>query len=274
MIQITIQILYVLIPLQIRVEGNTLLYPTAGAIFPSKIRNGFVRPKKTLTTRQDGFEISDLPKTFRDAIKVCRGLGVPYIWIDSLCIVQFGDNGVDWKCESQRMEHVFSSAYCTIAASSAANSDAGFLDRNISTDYVYAEHASGQRFYVCGDIDDFNNDAECTLLNTRAWVMQERVLSRRTIYFAANQVYFECGQKIYCENFVRLQSSYRNEFFILDPQFPSRLLKLGHKRTVEFIHFISEEYSRRHLSVWTDRCIAICNIRVGGPHCTRYKVPK
>jgi hypothetical protein len=97
------------------------------------------------------------------------------------------------------------SAYCTIAATSAIDSNAGFLKRNVSSEYVYAQDASGRRFYVCTDIDDFDNDVEKAQLNTRAWVMQERVLSRRTIHFSANLIYFECGEGVYCENLTRLE---------------------------------------------------------------------
>jgi hypothetical protein len=75
------------------------------------------------------------------------------------------------------MDGIYASAYCTIAATSAVNSNAGFLERNVSNKYIYVQDASGQRFYVCTNIDDFDNDVEGAHLNKRAWVMQERVLS-------------------------------------------------------------------------------------------------
>ena len=34
---------------------------------------------------RDGIKTSDLPTTFRDAVEVCRYLGIYYIWIDALC---------------------------------------------------------------------------------------------------------------------------------------------------------------------------------------------
>jgi hypothetical protein len=42
----------------------------------------------TISDRQKGINWQDLPKTFRDAIKICHILGIRYIWIDSLCIIQ------------------------------------------------------------------------------------------------------------------------------------------------------------------------------------------
>jgi hypothetical protein len=69
------------------------------------------------------------------------------------------------------MEKVFSLAYCTIAATSAVDSKAGFLERNVSTEYILVQDASGRRFYICTGMDNFNNDVEKAQLNTRAWVM-------------------------------------------------------------------------------------------------------
>ena len=134
-----------------------------------------------------------------------RELGVLYLWIDSLCIIQYGDNHEDWKRESGRMESVFSEAYCTIAATAAADSNSGFLERDIRTEHVYVQDTSGRQFYISTDIDDFNDHVNGALLNMRAWVMQERVLSRRTIHFSANQTYWECGDGVYCENLTILR---------------------------------------------------------------------
>lgn len=214
--------------------------------------------KNNINRRLKQFSFSELPKTFKDAVKVTRELDIQYLWIDSLCIIQ-GD-WKDWEYEAKRMEDVFASAYCTIAATSAVNSNAGFLDRNITNEYVYVQNASGRRFYVCADMDDFDNDVEKARLNTRAWVMQERVLSGRTIHFSAKHAYFECGEGVYCENLTRMESSHRKEFFTLDPKFPNRLLKSGSRSTMEFIHFLFENYSKRGLSERTDRAVAISGL--------------
>jgi hypothetical protein len=155
--------------------------------------------------REKGFLISELPKTFQDAIRVTRELGVQYLWIDSICIIQHEEDKIDWGKEARRMQEYYSSAYCTIAATSAADYKTGFLKQKDSSKYIRIQDASGRRFFVCDDIDDFENDVEKAKINTRAWVMQERVLSRRIIHFAANQIYWECGQRVYCQNLTILQ---------------------------------------------------------------------
>ena len=170
---------------------------------PKKEDPRFCTTDDNLSARLNGFSLSELPKTFKDAILVTRELGIEYLWIDSLCIIQW--NVEDWKREAGRMEDVFASAYCTIAATSAADSTVGFLARNTSTEYARVQDAAGNQVYICTHMDDFEKDVEEAELNKRAWVMQERVLAKRTIHFSANQTYWECGEGVYCENLTKME---------------------------------------------------------------------
>ncbi|KAH7360959.1 heterokaryon incompatibility protein-domain-containing protein [Rhexocercosporidium sp. MPI-PUGE-AT-0058] len=140
-----------------------------------------------------------MPQTFQDAIMVTQELGQRYLWIDSLCIVQ-GEGG-DWAAEATKMEAVFKNAYYTIAATSARDSTQGFLHpRHRELQYMMVPKSSHGKVYVCTSIEeDFDSDVMQGILNKRAWVLQERALSRRTIHFTKNQTYFECGGGVRCE---------------------------------------------------------------------------
>lgn len=52
--------------------------------------------------------VRHLPKTFRDAIFIARALGMRYLWIDSLCILQ--DDLQDWQREPAKMCDVYANA--------------------------------------------------------------------------------------------------------------------------------------------------------------------
>lgn len=50
--------------------------------------NSFRTTLKTIESLKSSIKWEELPKTFKDAIYVTRALGVQYLWIDSLCIIQ------------------------------------------------------------------------------------------------------------------------------------------------------------------------------------------
>jgi hypothetical protein len=150
-----------------------------------------------------GINFGELPRTFQDAITVTRQLGIRFLWIDSLCIIQ--DDPEDWERESKRMEDVFSSAYCTIAVTCATGSADGFLKPRGNRKYVTMRSSKGSKFFICEAIDDFGLHVEASELNQRGWVLQERALSNRTIHFTEKQSYWECGEGIRCETFTKMQ---------------------------------------------------------------------
>ncbi len=167
-----------------------------------------------LDSRRKSIDFGNLPKTFQHAITVARELGVRFLWIDSLCIIQSHKKPnecldkypgechkrSDWNTESTKMETVFSSAYCTIAASSAQNSTEGFLNRR---QCVKVPNASDTPLYVC-NTNDFRRDVEKGVLSQRGWVLQERALSRRTIHFTEKQTYWECSKGVHCESLIKM----------------------------------------------------------------------
>lgn len=149
--------------------------------------------------RLQGFSYDNVPRTFQDAVRVTRLLGKQYLWIDALCIIQ-GPDG-DWNSEARTMEDVFSHAYCTIAASVARGWGDGFLKPNLDSTSIGMQGIPSRLTCAC----DFEKDVEEGALMKRAWVLQERVLSRRIIHFAATHTYWECGDGVRCEQFTKLK---------------------------------------------------------------------
>lgn len=192
--------------------GNPLRLVESGGIKPSPYvalshcwgkTETLCTTTKSITEFMESMDLNSLPETFRNAIQVTRGIGIRYLWIDSLCIIQ--DDLDDWEYESAQMEQVFSLAYCTIGASSSRSSVQGFFPNRGPRSCVQLEIPGVGRLYVCHNIDNFNLDVDLGELNSRGWVLQERALSRRTIFYTTTQVYWECGAGVHCETLSRLK---------------------------------------------------------------------
>jgi hypothetical protein len=131
-----------------------------------------------------------------------RELGHRYLWIDSICIIQ-GPDG-DFNKEAKRMEDVFGSAYCVLAASSAKGQSDGFLTKRDEREHLTFIREGLPPFHICRFIDDFGQHVLEGSLNKRGWVLQERALARRTIYFTNKQTYWECGGGVRCETLTQM----------------------------------------------------------------------
>ncbi|KXH67560.1 serine/threonine protein kinase [Colletotrichum salicis] len=194
-----------------------------------------------------------LPKSFQDTVKITRALGLRYLWIDSLCIIQ--NDKQDWAFEATRMEHVFSSAYCTIAATAASSSAEGFLRQKAQHPFVTLKGRNGGFNFVRKSIDDFHQDVEQAVLNQRGWVLQERALSRRTLHFTGSQVYWECGKGVHCESLMRLSN--RQAALLGDSDFPKSALEYFKGGRIVTFQTLYHMYSRLAFTVPSDRSIGI-----------------
>lgn len=148
--------------------------------------------------------LDSLPQNFQDAVVTVRALGLRYLWIDALCIIQ--DSAKDWEIEAARMNDVYGSAYLTLVATSATTSIDGFLARSewpwsivnvlfhdkTSSNEPKSSHSVSLRYQP--DVSNYSrsNAVDQSTWNTRGWTYQERLLSKRLLHFAADQLYWEC----------------------------------------------------------------------------------
>ncbi|KAK3949258.1 heterokaryon incompatibility protein-domain-containing protein [Pseudoneurospora amorphoporcata] len=83
--------------------------------------------KATRFAHKECIPLDTLPKTMKDAVSVCRGMGIRYLWIDALCIIQ--DDQEDLREEVNHMPEVYQYAALTICAASSTSIYDGFLYR-------------------------------------------------------------------------------------------------------------------------------------------------
>lgn len=173
-----------------RVEYLTLSHKWGGALV-------YKLTKATLESMLQGISLDDLPLTFQHAILITRNLGYRYLWIDSLCIIQ--DDVDDWAFESTTMSRIYSNSVLTIAALWGNNSHTGcYVERNplVTEDCHIGEWEHGE---VVVRPDGLLRGYNVTLVKPnplldRGWVLQERFLSPRTLYYGPWELFWECGE--------------------------------------------------------------------------------
>jgi hypothetical protein len=174
---------------------------------------------------KEGILISELPKTFRDAIKIAETLHVSYLWIDSLCIIQ--DSEEDWAAEAEKMSDVYRNATFTIAAHGSADSNGGCFvagaSRQNRSSTIQCMNKAGVKTDIHIRLSGFRepsrdeglahiakgnkNKPMPSRLSTRGWVFQERLLSQRTLHYTGSELVFECRAGLQCECRVGIDTS-------------------------------------------------------------------
>jgi len=185
-----------------------------------------------------------LCKTFRHAIETTKALGLHFLWIDSICIIQ--DDAADWATEASLMCEVYSCCTISIAASSAVDGNGGcFFSRDpgrrwIQPIKVIRDNSPAE--FVLLNTGFEKQRIEDTPLSTRAWALQGNVLAPRTLHFSSSQIYWECREKEACETLPRgyFQTS------ILKHMLPW--------------HVIVENYSLRSLTYPEDKLPALAGL--------------
>jgi hypothetical protein len=166
-------------------------------------KKNFKTKWESIKTRFEGIDWIQLPRTYQDAIFIAHKLHIPYIWIDSLCIIQ--DDREDWEIESAKMGSVYSNAFLTIAASSAPNSQAGFLGTRSQyhpKDLQFFPNCSPKSPHAIKvrELAPRSIEPQDPLAG-RAWAYQERLLSPRFLSFNSDQIRWYCRSRIYYESF-------------------------------------------------------------------------
>ena len=167
----------------------------------------------TLSQLTNGMKINDLPKTFDHAMTTISRLGISYLWIDSLCILQSGlGHKEDWQEHVKLMASIYRNCILNISAADAPNAFGGcFFTRDplLATPIVNSWRQLTQNL---GDFDGevplegpnvlvhlgWPTTAREFFLSRRGWVFQERMLAPRTLYFTKTQIFWECSKLGLC----------------------------------------------------------------------------
>ncbi|KAH8667589.1 heterokaryon incompatibility protein-domain-containing protein [Tricladium varicosporioides] len=228
---------------------------------------------------ESGIALPELSQTFQDAIRITNALKIRYIWIDSLCILQ--DCKTDWERHSSQMADIYSNSILNIAATSSPNGEGGLFNQrwtpgnssqhSIQSFEVPGSQDFGSLHYIryslirahqdlaFNQVYNFACDTVTSApLLTRGWVLQERLLSPRTVNFHTSEMTWDCESQFTCECGV----------FEIDPCLPRThlgkhqwlskrsLTEAAATKAVQRImyrwHQLIEQYSTLHLTKDTD----------------------
>ncbi|KAI3318160.1 HET-domain-containing protein [Xylariaceae sp. AK1471] len=158
-----------------------------------KTETPFCTTGDTINERMSGIRTSTMPRTFQDAVTVTRKLGLRYLWIDSLCIIQ-GD-AADWAVEAADMSNIYRHCHLLIGAANSPSDNTGFLHSREQVDMVPLGKFQIQllppensRWTDSTSIDPMVAEP----LNERAWCLQERVLPTKRLFYGTAQMFWEC----------------------------------------------------------------------------------
>ena len=214
---------------------------------------------------EKGLPLNSIPKTFQDAVSVTIRLGVRYLWIDALCIVQNSKEDFDWKQEASIMGDVYANSYFTLAATVSIDSRGGLLQQRsplaawpcrLMADWYYG----GPRQVIVSNFG-LGPEMDNLPLGTRAWAFQEWLLSKRLVHFSKHEVRWEC----YCVAASEVYPTGLDKSNYLEDQgLPTKnIIAIMQDKSESAQHLwgrIREEYSGKALTKTSDKLAAFSGI--------------
>ena len=158
--------------------------------------------KETSWLREDG-ALADtnpkIPQTIKDAILLTELLGKRYLWVDALCIQQ--DDKADRMAQIAHMGTIYSEALLTICAAAGSDANAGLpgLRTKAGSRYPqYTEIVKGMKLVTTAR--PYHGSMRRSTWDSRAWVYQEKTLSKRLLIFTEHQAFFRCARALWYED--------------------------------------------------------------------------
>jgi hypothetical protein len=214
--------------------------------------------KTTLAGFKQHIPWQSLTKIFQNAIFIAYGLGLNYIWIDSLCICQ--DDAEDWACEGSKMDSIYSGGHITLAFSQSRESYFMYDGTCRTKEWAQGELSYEVTFRQL--LKHADSTVDTMPLLGRAWVLQERYLSSRVVYFVEQELIWECLETETCQCQDKDAAFWRkstNKAILSSYDYASYGVATCPERKKLWL-LIIEEYSKQHLTFQRDIFPAIQGI--------------
>ncbi|KAL2126363.1 hypothetical protein VTI74DRAFT_1103 [Chaetomium olivicolor] len=215
----------------------------------------YLTDSSTYASRKMGIRFQDLPPLFRDVVSCARTLGIEYVWIDRLCIIQGDIEDFQAHTQGGKMSEIFGNATLTIAAASAGSeADHILVERDIKwAPFAIDVNVNGIGSLKLGvrrrthPLGKEAGGGDYGKVSTRAWIWQERLLSARTVFFTQSALKFECRQHSVWEGFGP---------GVKGPSWSAQLDNISHLSWTSLV----EEYMGRDITRQSDRLPAMAAV--------------
>ncbi|KAI9150883.1 hypothetical protein HJFPF1_10660 [Paramyrothecium foliicola] len=140
--------------------------------------------------------IPQLPKTIQDAVFCTRQLGIRYLWVDALCIVQ--DLQEEKAREMSKMAQIFRNASITISAALTSDANEGFFyprdvePANLDEAVPYLPFRCSEELVGTVGLLELSGSSLRDAINRRGWTLQEQMLSRRLLIYGYLEASWQC----------------------------------------------------------------------------------
>ena len=137
-----------------------------------------------------------LPQTMEDAITFTSRLGEKFLWVDLFCIDQTSQ--AEMRKHLDAMDQIFASAYVTLVSLDGENADWGLPGVSRSLIQVNQPTMSlGAGRLMATFMFSVWDNLGASIWDSRAWTLQERLLSPRCILFAKSYIAMNCREEMF-----------------------------------------------------------------------------
>lgn len=182
-------------------------YASLSYCWGSDIKGILMTTTSNIESHYKSIPVSKMPRGIQDAVAVCRGLGIPSLWVDSLCIVQ--DDTAAWLHDAREMDQIYLHSLLTIAALEPASCKSPFLGRQryshpewqnrLVTDVSPTKDEAPLEVFIRSATDELSDLHEQCSLDKRGWCLQESLLPNRRLCFNGDEMIWECLCRKICE---------------------------------------------------------------------------
>lgn len=166
-------------------------------------RGTFWTTGSNISERREEIALKDFPGTIRDAVLITRKLGIQYLWVDALCILQGGDNDQkaqnDWEQHSLIMGDIYGNAFVTLGAAAAMHADSGIFHERKLPQYcripLDTENETESIDLCSGEYGNSHISQNMQPLYKRSWAFQEKALSKRFLAYQTGHIYWWCPEE-------------------------------------------------------------------------------